>query len=46
MSFQNGVWTINDWTISEFWCINNISVNGMKNETSYLSSTFSAIKIG
>jgi hypothetical protein len=21
MSFQNGVWTINDWIISEFWCI-------------------------
>jgi hypothetical protein len=20
MSFQNGDWTINDWTISEFWC--------------------------
>jgi hypothetical protein len=21
LSFQNGVWTINDWTISEFWCM-------------------------
>jgi hypothetical protein len=25
MSFQNGDWTINDWTISEFWCMAELS---------------------
>ncbi len=29
MSFQNGDWTINDWTISEFWCndLENLTEN-------------------
>jgi hypothetical protein len=29
MSFQNGVWTINDWTISEFW-YNALSIKSKK----------------
>jgi hypothetical protein len=39
MSFQNGVWAINDWTISEFWCISKPKTNLMKTQRGALLNT-------